>query len=68
MNTKPAELSAEMGSFHPECAEDEVFVCYETEEGFPTIGYESKRMGAVSIRYGGDEFFPVFAKKSECSP
>ena len=68
------KLNARLGTPHPECAPDEVFVGYFNQNGFAEIeAYPSKRKGtrlfddaAVEVTEGAyPEFFPVFALASE---
>lgn len=70
------KLQFTIGTEHPECGDDEVFIDTVNEEGFHTlIGWETKRRGRTPQYVDGSnasakhpDMFPVFAKKSEVNP
>ncbi|GEM_PF-5195991 len=60
-------------NYHPECLSNEVFVTNSDEEGFYSIGWETKRRGRTAYDIYGNPIskmdwpgsFPVFVKKEE---
>jgi hypothetical protein len=48
-----------INSYHPECAENERFICFATAAEFKEIGWSTKRIGEPIV------LFPIFAKLSE---
>lgn len=60
-------------NYHPECQSDEVFVTNSDNEGFYSIGWETKRKGEMAYdiygnpisKIGWPRSFPVFVKKEE---
>lgn len=67
------KLQFTIGTHHPECGDDEVFVDTVNEEGYDTlIGWSTKRRGrrpqfadGTDASKAHPDMFPVFAKKKE---